>query len=143
MRLRDTTLSPSFSLPVCVAFLTPSVPVQHGPDDRFSSGGQGAEGGGSRQGREVRWLIWARNCPTKSNFISPEACLDNRATKWPAANLTISSTNFAGDYFTRCSLVRPWGRTQRRRRRRMVGVFLAFLPLGPRHVRAGHERSVL
>lgn len=57
-----------------------------------------------------RWLIWARNCPTKSNFISPEACLDNRAAKWPAANLTISSTNFAGDYFTRCSLVRPRGR---------------------------------
>lgn len=109
-----------------------------------SRGGQGAEGGGSRQGREVRWLIWARNCPTKSNFISPEACLDNRATKWPAANLTISSTNFAGDYFTRCSLVRPWGRTQRRRRRRrVVGIFLAFLPLGPRHhARAGHEKSV-
>ena len=50
------------------------------------------------------WLIWARNCPTKSNFISPRACLDNRAAKWPAANLTISSTNFVGDYFTpRCS----------------------------------------
>jgi len=78
----------------------------------------------SERGR--RWLIWARNCPTKSNFISPEACLDNRAAKWPAANLTISSTNFAGDYFTRCSLIRPRGRMQRRRRhrrRKIVDVF--------------------
>ena len=89
------------SPPLCIAFLTPSVPVQYGPDDHCFSRGTG---GGNRPGREVRWLIWARNCPTKSNFISPEACLDNRATKWPAANLTISSTNFAGDYFTRCSL---------------------------------------
>lgn len=113
-----------------------------------SQGGQGAKGGGSRQGRgRVRWLIWARNCPTKSNFILPEACLDNRAAKWPTANLTISSTNFAGDYFTRCSLVRPWGRTQHRRHRRRhrcrtVGVFLAFLILAPRHARTGLERAV-
>lgn len=83
--------------------------------------------GRSREG----WLIWVRNCPTKSNFISPEACLDNRATKWPAANLTISSTNFASDYFTRCSPVRPWGRAQSRRG---IGVFFAFL------TRAHHDR---
>lgn len=76
----------------------------------------------SREG----WLIWVRNCPTKSNFISPEACLDNRATKWLAANLTISSTNFASDYFTRCSPVRP---SRGRAQSRGIGVFFAFLTL--------------
>lgn len=124
-RLRDTTLSGVLS---------------HRASDppwfRYGMGPTVASLGGREAGGVGGWLIWARNCPTKSNFISPEACLDNRATKWPAANLTISSTNFAGDYFTRCSLVRPRGRTQCRRRRWAVGVFLAFLTHAARHAGA-------
>jgi len=53
MRLRDTTLRRSLCLSG-VAFLTPSVPVWYGPDDRFSweTGGQKAEaaGRGGRRG---------------------------------------------------------------------------------------------
>ena len=137
MRLRDTTLS---------VILRLSASRSWPPRFRYSMGPTTASPGGQGEatGRGERWGGWFGREIARQNQISfrrrrvwtieqPSGQRPIWLSRQPILPVITLLAALS------LSLVRPWGRMQRRRR--MVGVSSRFLSLGSRNVRNGREKS--